>query len=411
MRLEMRHATEPDSGYGTLVRQIRRGFAELGEPLDTGRLPGLFDRLVHRPRVPELVEFSHPTYGTIRRWVDRATGEVVKTGTEWRRWVTNHDMPALLGVAEAEAPRMRDAVRIVPDTPLGAVYEGAGRRINFTMWESSELPTQLRPWKPHLEKMDTVLVPSAHSKQLVLDLLPRADVREIPLALEPDQWPTFDRRGRRGAFVFLLVGDLSIRKGFDLAYQAFWEEFGGRAGVHLVLKARGQADLCQVGRVEDAIVDGRRVAPRHRNVWRLDFTDPQVRALRGDWSRRSLLELYRSADCFLWPSRGEGWGYPPREAAATGLPVISPAHTGMADADQWAYVIGHGDGQPARVQAYGVCGHWQQPSLEELRRQMRWVYENRDQAQERGLAAAEYVRRRTHLDLAADVRAVMQEVA
>ena len=32
--------------------------------------------------------------------------------------------------------------------------------------------------------------------------------------------------------------------------------------------------------------------------------------------------LYKSADCFVLPSRGEGWGRPQVEAMAMGLPLI-----------------------------------------------------------------------------------------
>ncbi len=32
--------------------------------------------------------------------------------------------------------------------------------------------------------------------------------------------------------------------------------------------------------------------------------------------------LYKSVDCFVLPSRGEGWGRPQVEAMAMGLPLI-----------------------------------------------------------------------------------------
>lgn len=43
---------------------------------------------------------------------------------------------------------------------------------------------------------------------------------------------------------------------------------------------------------------------------------------REDVSYEELPELYSQADLFVWPSVYEGWGFPPQEAMACGVPVI-----------------------------------------------------------------------------------------
>lgn len=43
---------------------------------------------------------------------------------------------------------------------------------------------------------------------------------------------------------------------------------------------------------------------------------------RGFVSEEELRELYSQADLFVWPSVYEGWGFPPQEAMACGVPVI-----------------------------------------------------------------------------------------
>ena len=51
--------------------------------------------------------------------------------------------------------------------------------------------------------------------------------------------------------------------------------------------------------------------------------------------------LYRAADCFVLPTRGEGFGRPLLEAMAAGVPVIATrwgGHTDFLD-DQHAYLV------------------------------------------------------------------------
>jgi len=116
------------------------------------------------------------------------------------------------------------------------------------------------------------------------------------------------------------------------------------------------------------------------------------------------MSLYGFADAFVWGSRGEGWGYPPREAAATGLPVITAAHSGMTDAGDWAYVVPHTTGRPAYFRHWGgACGRLYEPDWDEMIDRMRWVVEHRDEAKEFGRCASEVVTRRTVDDLGRDL--------
>lgn len=46
-------------------------------------------------------------------------------------------------------------------------------------------------------------------------------------------------------------------------------------------------------------------------------------------AHNKLLTLLRKAHCLLFPSSGEGFGLPPREAMATGIPVILAGFAGL----------------------------------------------------------------------------------
>ena len=45
----------------------------------------------------------------------------------------------------------------------------------------------------------------------------------------------------------------------------------------------------------------------------------------GQVSDAELVALYRDASCLIFPSRGEGFGFPPLEAMACGTPVVAAA--------------------------------------------------------------------------------------
>ncbi len=58
---------------------------------------------------------------------------------------------------------------------------------------------------------------------------------------------------------------------------------------------------------------------------------PDVRWIDRDLPDAELAGLYRLADCYVHPSRGEGFGLPVAEAMLAGVPVISVAWSGLAD--------------------------------------------------------------------------------
>ena len=111
-------------------------------------------------------------------------------------------------------------------------------------------------------------------------------------------------------------------------------------------------------------------------------------------SRESVRELYASSDAFVLPTRGEGWGLPIAEAMSMGLPVIATNHSGPT-----AYLT-ESNSYPIPIDTLLPNGHGE-PSLSVLRKQMRRVFTQREEAQERGrrartdLSAVSY----THLTL------------
>ena len=129
-----------------------------------------------------------------------------------------------------------------------------------------------------------------------------------------------------------------------------------------------------------------------------DPHSPHIQPLLDSLDDATLAALYRGCDAFVLPYRGEGFGMPLLEAMACGKPAITTAQGPSQDfcSEKTAYLI------PAREEEVPddppplgeLVGNftWFEPDFGELVRTLRHVYEHREEATQRGRAAAKRVR-------------------
>ena len=102
-----------------------------------------------------------------------------------------------------------------------------------------------------------------------------------------------------------------------------------------------------------------------------------------------LPRLYASADAFVLPSRGEGYGRPYMEALASECPVIATRWSGQLDFldDANSYLIDCDlTPVPWNTDFEAFAGHqWAEPRVEHLRHLMRHVFENREEAKRKAI--------------------------
>lgn len=109
-------------------------------------------------------------------------------------------------------------------------------------------------------------------------------------------------RGQGNKIRFLHVDSGSPRKRADLVEKAFRQLFSGNKGVHLTLKFHSHESPGGLG------------MPR---------TDDNITKIFETLSQEEMVELFYEHDVLLYPSEGEGFGFIPLQALATGMPVIS----------------------------------------------------------------------------------------
>jgi len=113
-------------------------------------------------------------------------------------------------------------------------------------------------------------------------------------------------------------------------------------------------------------------------------------------SEFELAQLFRGADAFVLPTRGEGWGLPTMQAMAMALPVISTNFGGSVDftAGNATFLIELRAIEEVPADSpygYREGSKWATPSVKHLRKLMRYVHENQEHARDVGTIARQHI--------------------
>jgi glycosyltransferase involved in cell wall biosynthesis len=103
-------------------------------------------------------------------------------------------------------------------------------------------------------------------------------------------------------FRFLTIGKMEPRKNIECLVRCFKEAFPHDEKVELIIKTR-----------ERFLPSSVRVAAQK---------DQRIKIIEKTISEGDLRNLYYYCDAFVYPSRGEGFAFPPRNAIATGMPTL-----------------------------------------------------------------------------------------
>ena len=250
-------------------------------------------------------------------------------------------------------------------------------KVGFTMLEVDGFP---RDWVEQANEMDEIWVPSEFNRQGFLASGLERPIHLIPLGVDTEYFHPGARRRANptGEFVFLANFEWGERKDPWLLLRAFNDTFRADEPVRLLCKISNRDPMLKL-KTEIRALGLKASGGRISYLLNLDFPHAQ------------LPMLYRSADCFLAVSRGEGWDMPLMEAMACGLPTIASdwsSHTEFVN-DGIGYRLRTAGTIPAVAKCPYYAGfRWAQADEEHLRTLLRHVFEHPDEARARGAAAA-----------------------
>jgi GT2 family glycosyltransferase len=299
---------------------------------------------------------------------------------------------------DSESPRIhtirsRKIVSQVPQVVYGQgdmFHANSGPyKVGFTMLETDRIPVD---WVHQGNAMDEVWAPSEFNAQTFQISGITKPIHVIPLGVDPDYFnPGISRGPLPGVYTFLSVFEWGERKAPELLLRAFNEEFSGEEPAILIAK---------VSNVDPGLDVTREIA----NLG-LDPKGGRIHvSLNQTIPTYQLGVLYRSADCFVLATRGEGWGMPIIEAMACAVPVIATNWGAQCDymTSDNSYPLPVERIVPARAKCPYYAGfNWAEPSYPDLRRLMRYVYDHQAEARSVGERASRIIRENWTWDHAA----------
>jgi hypothetical protein len=288
----------------------------------------------------------------------------------------------------------------LPQIVLGVgelCFKNSGKyKIGFTTTEVDGIP---KSWVDILNQMDEVWVTAEFCIEVFRKCGVKVPIFNMGEGIDPEYYNTKTKVATllpRPRFVFNSVFAWGRRKGYDILIKAFQEEFAKEEDVWLVCNCLPS-------------YSGHNILDEIKQMKLKDNRAP-VTVIDKGLEDYEMPSFYASGDCFVLPTRGEGFGLPLLEALACGVPIITTGITGQLD-----YLTNNGKPKPGvhlisapktkfdgsdSVYYYGF--NWTEPNKDELRKAMRYVFENAKAEKEKAVKTSEEIRKNWSWEAAAD---------
>jgi glycosyltransferase involved in cell wall biosynthesis len=211
----------------------------------------------------------------------------------------------------------------------------AEKRIGMLVYETTVLPPHWRD--AILEHLHLLVVPSRFCVDIMVAAgIPEEMIAVVPYGVRPDLFQPEEEWESSELFKFLCVAMPHKRKALDILLNAYCGEFTADDDVCLIIKSSYQA------------------RPHRMRPWEMDLDNllkrinsrpdsPEILYLSEPWPIEALPALYVASDCYVQPSRSEGFGIAILEAFSCAKSAIVTGWGGHMDFcdESNAYIVDH----------------------------------------------------------------------
>lgn len=179
-------------------------------------------------------------------------------------------------------------------------------QIGYTPWESTKIREE---WKDGMNMCDEIWATSDWCADVY-----KSNGIEKPISVYPhgieEAWKPLKRIKKEGhPLRFLHIGEPSPRKDGQLVVDTFIKLFGNNPDYLLTIKAHLNHTI--------RIYNNRKELVHPNTIYN------NIKIITEEYSVSQLVDLHHTHHVLVYPTWGEGFGFIPLQALATGMPVIS----------------------------------------------------------------------------------------
>jgi glycosyltransferase involved in cell wall biosynthesis len=263
-----------------------------------------------------------------------------------------------------------------------AIDRNCKTHIGMTTFETDSVPLH---WLIPMRAMDHIITYSSFNKRTFLEAGVKGPISVVPHGVDTD---LFKPNGEglaaidnvaKDKFVFGSNFEWSERKNPKCLLTAFYRTFKNKDNVMLVIKTYHQHPLEKSRDTVKAAIANLKAELKVGN------DAPPIMLIFDTLCGEDMARFYRSLDCYVFPTRGEGWNLSVSEAMSSALPTITTnwsAHLDFCDASNSMLVdckVVPVANRELRERPHYQSHSWAEPSWESLGNHMLRAYSRRDE--------------------------------